>query len=215
LKEKKWLTNPRELSQYKPQVLIAAKKVGMEIPDTIITTAKEDLIIFKAKYDRIISKSISDMVELGNNADIYDTMTIEISEEIIKKTNSIFFPSLFQELIEKEYEIRSFYLDGEFYSMAIFSQNDKKTEIDFRNYNSKNPNRTIPYKLPDEIEDKLRNLMKMLHILTGSLDIIKSLDGKYVFLECNPVGQFGMTSFPCNYYIDQKIAKYLISNDSR
>ena len=34
---------------------------------------------------------------------------------------------------------------GTFYSSAIFSQNDPKTSVDFRNYNKDKPNRTPPY----------------------------------------------------------------------
>jgi hypothetical protein len=34
-----------------------------------------------------------------------------------------------------------------------------------------------------------------------------------VFLEVNPTGQYGMVSDPCNYYLDKKIAEYLIDYD--
>ena len=52
--------------------------------------------------------------------------------------------------------------------------------------------------------------MDSLNYNMGSLDVIKTKEGKYVFLEINPYGQFGMTSVPCNYYLDEKIAKFLI-----
>ena len=68
-----------------------------------------------------------------------------IVDELPKYIIGSFAPSLFQSKIEKKYEIRSFYLKGKFYSMAIFSQNDTQTEIDFRRYNDFVPNRTIPY----------------------------------------------------------------------
>jgi hypothetical protein len=35
--------------------------------------------------------------------------------------------------------------------------------------------------------------------------------GEYVFLEVNPIGQFGMVSAPCNYNLEKKIAQYLIN----
>jgi glutathione synthase/RimK-type ligase-like ATP-grasp enzyme len=93
--------------------------------------------------------------------------------------------------------------------MAIFSQSNEKTKIDFRNYDLQKPNRTVPYNLPKEIILKLKKLTKALALRTGSIDLIKAKDGQYYFLEVNPVGQFGMVSRPCNYNIEMKIAKFL------
>ena len=93
--------------------------------------------------------------------------------------------------------------------MAIFSQNDKQTEVDFRRYNKSKPNRNVPYQLPKSIELLLDILMKKINLDNGSIDIIVDNNGKYYFLEINPVGQFGMVSIPCNYYLEKKIANYL------
>jgi len=51
--------------------------------------------------------------------------------------------------------------------------------------------------------------MKKINLDNGSIDIIVDNNGKYYFLEINPVGQFGMVSIPCNYYLEKKIANYL------
>ena len=56
----------------------------------------------------------------------------------------------------------------------------------------------------------MAKLMKDLELNTGSIDFIKTKQGRFVFLEVNPVGQYGMTSYPCNYHLDKKIAEYLI-----
>ena len=57
---------------------------------------------------------------------------------------------------------------------------------------------------------KLNKLYKKLDLNTGSTDFMVDKDGNYVFLEINPVGQFQMTSAPCNFNIEQKIANYLV-----
>jgi glutathione synthase/RimK-type ligase-like ATP-grasp enzyme len=123
-----------------------------------------------------------------------------------------FHPTLFQEYIEKVFEIRSFYLNGLFYSSAIMSQNDRQTQIDFRNYNHTKPNRTPPYKLPNELENKLQKLMFDLNLNSGSIDLLVDKYGNYVFLEVNPIGQFAQVSKPCNYYLEEMIANSLIYN---
>ena len=96
--------------------------------------------------------------------------------------------------------------------MAIFSQSDEKTKTDYRNYNRVKPNRNVPYKLPQDVEDKICLFMDASGLDTGSIDIIKSTDGRYVFLEVNPCGQFDWLSGNCNYYIEQKIAHYLMQS---
>ena len=84
------------------------------------------------------------------------------------------------------------------------------TKIDFRNYNRKKPNRTPPYDLPNRIEKKIKSCMKALNLNSGSIDMIVTPNDDYIFLEVNPVGMFWQVSFPCNYNIEEQIAKYLL-----
>ena len=139
------------------------------------------------------------------------TTTRVITENNINSLTERFFPSLFQKNIEKKYEIRTFILGEESFSMAIFSQLDIQTQEDFRNYNNNRPNRNVPYTLPEELEKSIFRLMRKLGLQSGSIDLIKSsMDNQYYFLEVNPVGQFGMVSKPCNYFLEKKVAEYLI-----
>lgn len=215
LKRKKWLSSQREISHSKLEVLEAARSCDLRTPMTLITTKKEDLISFFYSHNKlIISKCISDSPFYYSENEFFSLKTVQITEEFLNDTPATFFISLFQELIPKQYELRIFYLDGEFYPMAIFSQLDGQTTIDFRNYNLQKPNRTVPYSLPQDVKTKLQSLMNSLEMTTGSIDMIRSEKGEYIFLEINPIGQFGMTSMPCNYFLEKKIAKYLITNDN-
>lgn len=93
--------------------------------------------------------------------------------------------------------------------MAIFSQNDIQTNLDFRRYNKDIPNRNVPFQIPKDLEKKLAKLMLELGLNSGSIDMIYTNEKKYIFLEVNPVGQFKMTSLPCNYYLERKVSKIL------
>lgn len=55
--------------------------------------------------------------------------------------------------------------------------------------------------------------MNSLNLNTGSIDLIVDTQDNYYFLEINPVGQFGMVSQPCNYYLEKKVAEYLVQNN--
>ena len=59
--------------------------------------------------------------------------------------------------------------------------------------------------------------MQALGFNTGSIDLILTPQGEYVFLEINPEGQFGMVSHPCNYYLEREMAltfKHKISDEA-
>ncbi len=191
-------------------VLEKAIKCGLKVPKTYLITKKTDLLtIFKKR--KLITKSIQNIpfyfISQPNMK--YIGYTGIINELIINKIPDEFFPSLLQEMIEKEFEVRTFVFFDKLYSMAIFSQSDPRTNIDFRIYNFFKPNRCVPFILPKVVHKKIIALMKNMNMNCGSIDIIYSKDGNFYFLEINPVGQFGMVSKPCNYFLEKKIAKHL------
>lgn len=210
-----WLSKP---AFYFPDdkflYLKTAKLVGINIPETYLlnSTLKLKEILMSGK--KLITKSMSNAHKIMYENQTYIPYTEEITLEELNNLDAKFMVSLFQEKIEKHYEIRTFFLKDSFYSMAIFSQTDNQTKVDFRKYNFSKPNRTVPYRLPKELRVKLKKLMKKLDMNTGSIDMLKSKQGEYYFLEINPIGQYGMTSVPCNYYLDKKIAEFLISKNN-
>jgi ATP-GRASP peptide maturase of grasp-with-spasm system len=190
--------------------LFVAKEVGLLIPNSLVTNEKKHLLSFYNQNQRIITKPLSAHISKVINREIFLSYTTEVGQDTIDELEAHFFPSLFQENIEKEYEIRIFFIDDQFYPMAIFSQNDSQTQVDFRQYNIEKPNRTVPYTLPEEIQSKLKEFKNKMNINSGSIDMIKTKSGEYVFIELNPIGQFGMVSYPCNYKIEKIIAQKLI-----
>jgi ATP-GRASP peptide maturase of grasp-with-spasm system len=188
--------------------LETARKVGLRTPETEIVCSKNQLIDFFEQHTKIITKGIKSNGFNLNPFNSVSSLTQIIEKEDLNKFQEKFAPSLIQKYIEKLFELRVFYIDGKCYSAAIFSQNSEETKIDFRNYNQKRPNRVVPYKLPQKIERKVRLLMNILEMKSGSIDIIVSSDLEYYFLEVNPVGQFSWISRNCNYQLEKKIANY-------
>ena len=188
-------------------LLEKAKKNGLEIPPTLISNQKKDVLRFFKKYKSVISKPIYN----GFNFTIHDTNfyfhTLLIDEKDIEGLPDKFYPTKFQACINKAFELRVFYLNNNFYASAIFSQNDEQTKVDFRNYNESKPNRVLPFNLPISLKAKLKKLMNEIEMNSGSIDIIVNTNGDYIFLEVNPIGQFAQVSFPCNYYLENEIAK--------
>ncbi|MEH6306929.1 grasp-with-spasm system ATP-grasp peptide maturase [Olivibacter sp. CPCC 100613] len=212
--DKKKLGNYNILRFNKLEMLSQVKEVGIEIPPTLVTNDKTCLVAFKQKHRSIITKAISEVFDLkidsSSGKKVFLNYTEEVTDKTVESLPVKFGMSLFQKNLEKEIEIRVFYLNGELYSMAIFSQLDTQTSTDYRKYTN---NRNVPYKLPHELENKIRQLMAKINLDTASIDFVKTKDRRFVLLDINPRGQYGMTSYPCNYHLDKKIADYLTNHE--
>ncbi|OCA70167.1 grasp-with-spasm system ATP-grasp peptide maturase [Chryseobacterium arthrosphaerae] len=201
LESKKHINKQSNSDINKLLVLEEAQKTGLDIPSYFLADTTDDVILNKTIIKTIGGNPRMEDILKDSSGMMYTTVIQENEDES-------FFITFFQEKIEKDYEIRSFYLNGKIWSMAIFSQNDDQTKVDFRKYNDKKPNRKVPYRLPKNIEQKIHLLMQSLDLNSGSLDFIKS-GSKYYFLEVNPVGQFLGMSVLCNYLLEKEIAEYL------
>ncbi len=203
------LPNINKIGQGNTNKLLAldnAVKCGLNIPSTMITKEINDCFYLGKN---IITKSIGESLLINNStgSSFYNETTIVQKDNI--DIDRRYNYSLFQVEIQKQIELRIFHFFGKNYSMAIFSQENEKTKTDFRNYDIENPNRNIPYKIPKEVEHKINIFMELMDINSGSLDMIKTPNGEFIFLEVNPVGQYDMVSYPCNYFLHRLIAEKL------
>ncbi|MEN2435779.1 grasp-with-spasm system ATP-grasp peptide maturase [Weeksellaceae bacterium A-14] len=182
-------------------VLEIAEKVGLQVPQYYLSDNTDDVVLNKTIIKSIAGNAILYNFEKETDAAIY-TSIVSVKEK------EPFFITFFQEYIEKDFEIRTFYLNGKCWSTAIISQNDKKTQIDHRHYNHSKPNRNVPYNLPNILEEKIKILMEKLDLNCGSIDLLKKGE-EFYFLEINPIGQFTGHSNICNYNLENIIADYL------
>jgi hypothetical protein len=206
---------PELSGKSKYQNLVDAKDLGLKIPDTLITNKKSDLKLFFQNHDMIITKSAHDMTNIKIDNNLYRPYTSIIAPSDIENLNDHFGISLFQEYIDKICDIKALYFGGEFFAQAIFSQNNENTKIDFRLYNKKNMNRSIPFKLPNNIEKKTEKLLELNNFKIAVVDFILDKNNELFFLEINPDGIYDLLSYGCNYYIEKKIADYLYEKENR
>lgn len=193
-----------------------AAEAGLLVPDIGIFSIKKDLQLFKEKYDKIIIKPLRNGLGFIDDNKLYINYTTLFTGQDIDKLPENFKPALFMKYIDKSYELRVFFLDGLCCTMAIFSQRDKRTEVDYRVYNKEYPNRISVYELPIVIEDKINKLMQKLKLKIGTIDLIVTPENEYLFLEVNPVGQFINLDECCHFNLPDLVAGYLqkISKES-
>ena len=187
--------------------LCLAAHCGLKTPDTIILDNKKDLLKYLKVHKKVITKPSEQGGLVYSDEFLRTTGGTEIVDaEFLDCLPETFFPSLFQNYVEKEFELRVFYLNGKTFTSAILSQLDPQTKVDFRNYNFIKPNRTPPFQISPDLEQKIIFLMDKLNMNSGSLDFVISEDEDFYFLEVNPIGQFFQVSYPCNYYLEKEVA---------
>lgn len=190
--------------------LTLAGQAGLHVPPTCVTNKRDVLQAFLQKHPKSITKDLRAPVNLSlEEGFLASTGVTTVSFDDVATMAEYFAPTLVQAYTPKRFEIRTFIFRESLFSMAIFSQNDAQTVIDFRNYNQARPNRCVPFQLPKEVEKKLLRFMELAELDTGSVDLIYTPEEQYVFLEVNPMGQFHWLSENCNYYLEEFIANQL------
>lgn len=187
----------------KLKLLLMARKIGIGIPNSYLTDKKVGI-----PRDRtLITKAIKDNLSIRNN----DKMFINYTS-LLDNYNDLpdsFLPSLIQERVEGLFEIRSFFFNERFFSMAIFSENYDDTVVDYRDYSNVS-NVYVPYSLPLKVEKDIKKLISEIGLNTCSIDLILDKNMNYKLLEVNVEGQFNWVSYECNYYIERYIALTLL-----
>ena len=206
LKEKTAINDPGVYNYNKLIALHEAQKIGLAIPPTLISNLGALLLDFSKTHTKCITKNIQDIVPIYiDNDKTCGNRTRRVNSENILYSH--YWYSLFQKEIEKKYELRIFYFLEKMYAMAIFSQSDEESDVDYREVESSYLHRMVPFNLPLDIKKKIKKLMKNLNLESGSIDMIVDKNDDFYFLEVNPVGQFHFVGQVCNYYIEKEIAQ--------
>jgi ATP-GRASP peptide maturase of grasp-with-spasm system len=197
-------------------VLELARELGLRTPAFSVSTWRRHAQSLVESGHGHVSKAMSDglyLFDTNESKKGYFTYTEMLGPQSLEGVDEHMAPTFFQRYIEKKFELRIFFLDDAFDAMAIFSQGNDRTKVDYRRYDMVKPNRVIPFRLPPDIENKLSLLANKLGLNTGSFDMIVDEQGQYYLLEVNPVGQFGNHSESCNLQIERRIAERLIAHE--
>jgi glutathione synthase/RimK-type ligase-like ATP-grasp enzyme len=187
--DSKWISDPFSIykAENKLLQLKVAKKIGFNIPKTILTNSNHDLLNFFNENDKnIIIKPLSQSKILKNN-EIEFLFTNRIDEQHIENLRMFdLTPCIYQENIPKEIELRITIVGKNIFVAGVNSQNTENTKTDWR----KGELAFFKADLPLDVVEKCFSLLNSLHLKFGAIDLIKNIDGEYIFLEINPNGQW-------------------------
>jgi hypothetical protein len=132
------------------------------------------------------------------------------AQDLIESEGFIPTPSIFQPYVAKEFELRIVVVGKKLFACAIHSQQSVRSREDWRRYDLEHTPHE-PYTLPDDIATKLLLLMERLGLVFGSIDMIVTPSGEYIFLEVNPNGQFDWIAKLTGMPIYEHLAAMLIA----
>jgi glutathione synthase/RimK-type ligase-like ATP-grasp enzyme len=118
------------------------------------------------------------------------------------------YPTYFQECLHKESDIRVTVVGEKVFAAKIYSQALDETKIDWRKGDSIKLNYSV-YQLPDRIRELCLSLLNQLHLNFGAIDFVETQDGRLVFLEINPNGQWGWIEKRLDLPISDEIIRLL------
>jgi glutathione synthase/RimK-type ligase-like ATP-grasp enzyme len=119
-------------------------------------------------------------------------------------------PGIFQPYVDKAFELRVVYVGGTVFACRIESQSSTVAAKDWRRYDLANTPHLV-HDLDATVERQIGALMHRMGLCFGSLDLIVTPEGEHVFLEVNPVGQFGWIVDQTGLPIYERLAELLIN----
>ena len=193
---KLWINHPRNNSSAssKLEQLSRAERLGLTIPKTLVTQSFEEIMEFwKECKESVIIKPISHgYIERKDSKEDTLIFTNEVTLDQLNENQELLSlcPTLFQEKVEKIYDIRVNVIDEEVIAIAIYaSEQDKLQTVDIRRNNMQNVRYEL-ITLPSILRNKILELCRSYELRFAAIDMAFTSDSRWVFFEINPNGQW-------------------------
>jgi hypothetical protein len=156
----------------------------------LVTNNASAAVDFARSNKQICTKSLDEpSFQINNN--IFPIYTRVITEkEIVDNSDSIkTCPSLFQEFVEKQYDVRVTIVGNKLFPFRIYSQDSEYSKVDFRELAPARQKHEL-IELPKQLEDLILEFMSKQGLVYSAMDFAVTSDGIYFFLENNANGQW-------------------------
>ncbi len=197
-----------EVAARKALQLKVASELGLRVPRTLITSDPSAARAFVSDLGmgHVIFKTFSCTHTIWRETRLVRDAELEMLDRVRLA------PVIFQEYIPAAADLRITIVGDQIFPASIIAS-ATSYEVDFRM--SLGQAKTEACTLPPEIEHRLRKLMEKLGIVYGAIDVRRSLDGDYVFLEVNTAGEFLFIEDRTGQPITRAVADWLVKPSSR
>jgi glutathione synthase/RimK-type ligase-like ATP-grasp enzyme len=203
-----WVNHPcrDEEAARKVYQLQVAQEEGLRIPETCITNSPQQARSFIERQGTrgTIYKAFSGTEEAWR-----ETRLLKPGE--MKELPSVrFAPVIFQEYVPADVDVRITIVGDRVFAAAIHSQ-ETSYKVDFRM--TMDQARVTPHTLPIDLAQRLLAYVSRLGLVYGAIDMRRTPDGDYVFLEINPAGQWLFVENRAGLPITDALVDFLVGHD--
>jgi len=178
-----WINVPARdaVAAHKPYQLALAQRIGLHIPPTLMTNDVDEARAFWREHaGEVIYKQFLALPEAWR-----ETRRLRPEDEAFADSIAL-APVIFQRHVPAVADLRVTAIGGKFFAAATDVREaaypqDVRMNLDVK---------YVAHELPPDTAGKLATLMDRLGLVYGAIDLRLTPEGRYVFLEINPAGQF-------------------------
>lgn len=205
----------RRLDSKEEQLRIAAA-CGLSIPATCISNDAAAIRRFIQLQDAPVITKMQSAFAIYREGEEHVVFTNNIDESHLEELENVqYCPMVFQEKIEKQLELRINIVGHAIFAFSIDSTVTERSATDWRKDGAALLNSWQPYKLPQDIQQKLLAFMDIYGLNYGAIDLILTPGGQYYFLEVNAAGEYFWLDKLCDHAISRQIAHVLLGKAGR
>ncbi len=188
----KFVVNPGRANRacsLKPAQFTAAARVGLPLPQTLISNSRDEILDFFHRNDRrIVYKPIKNGLWPKSDGFTVVPTTAITDQDLLLKSDLAAAPGIFQQIIDKRVEVRATIMGRSIFAWEKSFADRDDLDVDWRFMHRGAISRK--HVLPRDLEDRCFALMDELELVFGCFDFVIDSDGQYSFLEVNPQGQW-------------------------
>lgn len=196
-------------AENKLRQLRIASDLGLAIPRTLVTNDPDEVRAFRADVGAIVAKMLTPLTMSMEGSDFFVHTSVVRDEDLEHLAGLRTSPMVFQELVEKRCELRIACVGERAFAGAVDASRSERGKVDWRR-SRPDEVRWSEGEVPSEVAAALRELLVELDLSYGAVDVIVTPDGRHVFLEINPGGEWGMLEHDLGLPIAAALADELL-----
>jgi len=179
-------------AEHKPRQLRLASDLGLDVPRTLTTNDPDAVPAFWDQCGgRVVVKALSSFAIHDDAGREQVVFTSQLTADHLAHLDELALsPMTFQEHLDKTVELRVTLIGERVFAAAVDSQALERSRVDWRREGSQLVRSWRPYALPLDVATGLRQLAARLGLSYGAADLVVTPDGRHVFLEINPAGEW-------------------------
>lgn len=205
-----WVNHPQATyqSEIKPYQLHLAKRIGFDVPETVITNASVYGAQIANGHSEVAAKTLDAVIlNIHDRAGFIYTNTVTTRELLSADISGA--PIILQQRLSPKLDIRVTVIEDRVFAVSI-TEDNCGVEGDWRL--KKGSTQCTPFDLPPEVQGRCAALVRALNLKFGAIDLALCGD-TYYFLEINPTGEWAWLVDQSGLPIDKEIARVLVVTD--